>query len=313
MKSKWLLLLLLLPAVLFYQNCSDMKSLPGNVNSSVEEEGGENGGGGGNDGNTCTPISPVISNQISSNYLSLSLVNGIQVVSARWTIRSEQNSILNQSAGSSTSAYSFNFSSITNCRVVVVAEFESCGRVLSIQKTIEIRSCSVVPPPPPPVNPVEPRAGCVRSYPHQITAGWFGGSRYPWPSYGKRIRLYASRNSTVSYSFTTPARGSSLASPGYGSYATGDFPEDGDGILKMTISTTEGCTNSAYLHPNCAPPPARLASVGWSLSPSQYSCPLEFGKTYYINLTYGNNSSQVDGQPFCPADTCGVDFQNQIQ
>lgn len=150
---------------------------------------------------------------------------------------------------------------------------------------------------------------CVAAYPNGQQAT-YAGVFNSWPAFGVRKRIFVPFNGYVSYSFTAT---STIGQ--FGSFATSDFPGDGDGHGLMSISTTPGCFDQSKLGVNCLSPVSRFVSIGWANGSTQFSCSLTPGTQYYLNWTYG--SSTVQGSaPHCPVgpgQSCGADVQNQIQ
>ena len=68
----------------------------------------------------------------------------------------------------------------------------------------------------------------------------------------------------------------------------------------MSISTSPGCFTASELGANCLSVPGYLYGVGWTNGQSQFSCKLNPGGSYYINVYY----------PSCPAGNCGRDMGN---
>lgn len=149
---------------------------------------------------------------------------------------------------------------------------------------------------------------CVPIYPNAGSSSW-DGSFAAWPSFGVRRRVQVPANGYLSFQFTA------TFVPGqFGTIATGDFPNDGDGVGQMSISRDPGCFTQSQLGTSCLGPVARLPGVGWQNgSASQFSCALTPGQTYYVNFTYG--SGTVGPGPHCPigSGACQADMQNQIQ
>lgn len=149
---------------------------------------------------------------------------------------------------------------------------------------------------------------CPPAYPNGTQAEW-NQVFNTWPAFGVRPRVNVPFNGYVSYRFTA----TSVVGQ-FGTVATSDYPGDGDGHGQMSISRDPGCFNAAQLGSNCLSPVTRFVSVGWANGAAQFSCSLTPGSSYYVNLTYGGNTSPGSG-PYCPQGTagCGADVQNQIQ
>ena len=159
---------------------------------------------------------------------------------------------------------------------------------------------------------VQPQGGgtCIPTYNsnpiHTTFAGTFTTA---WPAFNIRKRVTVPFGGYIAYSFTA------TTVPGqFGSFATADYPGDGDGEGLMSISTTQGCFDSTKLGPRCLSPVSRFVSIGWQNGSSQFSCALTPGQPYYLNWTYGNTTVPGSG-PYCPAGSpnCGADVQNQVQ
>ncbi len=149
---------------------------------------------------------------------------------------------------------------------------------------------------------------CVALYPNGTTSSW-NSVFEPWPSFGVRRRMGVPANGYVAFQFTATSTAGQ-----FGTVATGDFPNDGDGVGQMSISRTPGCFTPSELGSFCLGPVARLPGVGWQNgSASPFSCALTPGQVYYVNFTYG--SGTVGPGPHCPAGSgnCSADVQNQIQ
>lgn len=149
---------------------------------------------------------------------------------------------------------------------------------------------------------------CVAIYPNAAASSW-DGSFATWPSFGVRRRVQPPANGYLSFSFTA-----TFVAGQFGTIATGDFPNDGDGVGQMSISREQGCFTQSQLGTFCLGPVARLPGVGWQNgSASPFSCALTPGTTYYVNFTYG--SGTVGPGPHCPVGSggCQADMQNQIQ
>lgn len=149
---------------------------------------------------------------------------------------------------------------------------------------------------------------CVPIYPNGTTSSW-NNVFEPWPAFGVRRRLGVPANGYVAFQFTA-----SFAANQFGTIASGDFPNDGDGVGQMSISRDPGCFTQSQLGSMCLGPVARLPGVGWQNgSTSPFSCALTPGQIYYVNFTYG--SGTVGPGPHCPVGSggCSADVQNQIQ
>ncbi|HWS27170.1 MAG TPA: hypothetical protein VN259_11445 [Xanthomonadales bacterium] len=149
---------------------------------------------------------------------------------------------------------------------------------------------------------------CVPLYPNGTTSSW-DSVFAAWPAYGVRRRMGVPANGYVAFQFTA-----TFTAGQFGTIATGDFPNDGDGIGQMSISREPGCFTQSQLGSFCLGPVARLPGVGWQNgSASPFSCALTPGQIYYVNFTYG--SGTVGPGPHCPAGSgaCSADMQNQIQ
>jgi hypothetical protein len=150
---------------------------------------------------------------------------------------------------------------------------------------------------------------CPATYPLAVNSSWDGIFNF-WPGYGIRRRLTPPANGYSSYRFV--ANGSIGQ---FGTIATGDFPDDGDGWGLLSISRSPGCFTASQLGPNCLGGVQRLPTISWKNGPSSAGqCSLTPGQTYYVNFTYGSTSIAGAG-PYCPAGTgrCGADVQNQEQ
>jgi len=151
-------------------------------------------------------------------------------------------------------------------------------------------------------------APCTPKYPTGTTIAW-SNIFTAWPSFGVRRRMLVPYNGYVAFQFTA------TQTPGqFGTFASADYPLDGDGFGQMSISREPGCFDAALLDARCLAPVGRFTSVGWANGASQYSCNLVPGQTYYLNMTYGGTTSSAT-EPHCPAGVlgCGADTQNQIQ
>ena len=158
------------------------------------------------------------------------------------------------------------------------------------------------------VNVQQITGNCQPGYPNGTQSEW-NQVFNTWPAYGVRPRVNVPFNGYVSWRFTA----TSVVGQ-FGTVATSDYPGDGDGHGQMSISRDPGCFNAAQLGNNCLSPVTRFVSVGWANGAAQFSCSLTPGSSYYVNLTYGSNTSPGSG-PYCPqgANGCGADVQNQIQ
>jgi hypothetical protein len=152
---------------------------------------------------------------------------------------------------------------------------------------------------------------CAKIYPNGTSTTW-NGSFNVWPAFGVRPRFSIPWNGYLAFSFTATS-----STTQFGTVATSDYPGDGDGNGQMSISRSpdEGCFVQAQLGAHCLSPVARLPSVGWANFPNQFSCALTPGQAYYVNITYGNQTSpgSVPNCPIGPNQNCGADIQNQIQ
>jgi hypothetical protein len=151
-------------------------------------------------------------------------------------------------------------------------------------------------------------ATCPQTYPVAVQSSWDTIFNF-WPGYGIRVRLTPPPSGSLSYRFV--ANGSIGQ---FGTIATGDFPDDGDGWGLLSISRSPGCFTASQLGPNCLGGVQRLPTISWKNGPSSAGqCSLTPGQTYYVNFTYGSDSSGPG--PHCPAGTgqCSADFQNQEQ
>jgi len=151
---------------------------------------------------------------------------------------------------------------------------------------------------------------CIAAYPNAQTAT-YSTVFNTWPAFGTRKRIIVPFNGYVAYSFTA------TSTPGqFGTFATSDYPGDGDGVGLMSISASnqQGCFDPTKLGPNCLSPVSRFVSIGWANGSTQFSCSLTPGTTYWLNWTYGGTTLPGSG-PYCPAGAtgCGADAQNQIQ
>ncbi|MCP5473354.1 MAG: hypothetical protein H7A19_00730 [Rhodanobacteraceae bacterium] len=155
---------------------------------------------------------------------------------------------------------------------------------------------------------------CIAAYPTAQTANYasvFSNAQNAWPAFGVRKRILVPFNGYVAYSFTA------TSTPGqFGTFATSDYPGDGDGVGLMSISAQnqQGCFDPSKLGPNCLSPVSRFVSIGWANGSTQFSCSLTPGTTYWLNWTYGGTTVPGSG-PYCPIgpSSCGADAQNQVQ
>ncbi len=151
---------------------------------------------------------------------------------------------------------------------------------------------------------------CIAAYPVAQAAS-FSTVFNTWPALGTRKRIIVPFNGYVAYSFTATSQ------PGqFGTFATGEYPGDGDGVGLMSISASnqQGCFDPTKLAPNCLSPVSRTVSIGWANGSTQFSCSLTPGTSYWLNWTYGGTTVPGSG-PYCPIgpSSCGADAQNQIQ
>ena len=155
---------------------------------------------------------------------------------------------------------------------------------------------------------------CIAAYPNAQPANFanvFTNVQNAWPAFGVRKRILVPFNGYVAYSFTA------TSTPGqFGTFATSDYPGDGDGVGLMSISAQnqQGCFDPSKLGPNCLSPVSRFVSIGWANGSTQFSCSLTPGTTYWLNWTYGGTTVPGSG-PYCPIgpSSCGADAQNQVQ
>jgi hypothetical protein len=117
----------------------------------------------------------------------------------------------------------------------------------------------------------------------------------PWPSYNGVSRQCVSNGNIASFEFNA----TSLPNQ-FGTISTSRFPGDGDGLGRVSISTTPGCFDGNVLTTPCLGPLAELPGVSWTNGSSAFACNLTPGQRYYVNLYFPN----------CSAGTCCRDFGN---
>ncbi len=146
----------------------------------------------------------------------------------------------------------------------------------------------------------ETPAACAPQFPNEMSVEWTGFFT-TWPSFGDRNRLLVPYNGYIAFRFNA-----SYLTTEFGVLNTAKFPNDGDGMGTMSISTTPGCFDPAYLDDYCLAPIARYPGVSWSNFPALYSCVLVPGREYFLNITYGG--AYQPSAPYCPGGACSTDL-----
>lgn len=148
---------------------------------------------------------------------------------------------------------------------------------------------------------------CTPIYPNGTVTEW-NAAVNTWPAYGVRPRLQIPFNGYLALRFTTTA-----VAGQFGTISGLEYPGDGDGAAQMSISRDAGCFTPANLAANCLTAPSRTPSIGWANGAAQFSCALQMGQSYNVNITFGSSTIVNPNTPYCPTQACGVDLINQIQ
>lgn len=120
-------------------------------------------------------------------------------------------------------------------------------------------------------------------------------SPLPWPSFNAVRRLCVSNGQIQALEFNA-----SSSATQFGTISTSGFPGDGDGLGRISISTSPGCFDGNVLPATCLGPTATYPGVSWTNGSSAFACDLTPGQRYYLNFYFPN----------CTSGTCCRDLGN---
>lgn len=120
-------------------------------------------------------------------------------------------------------------------------------------------------------------------------------SPLPWPSFNAVRRLCVSNGQIQALEFNASSSGTQ-----FGTISTSGFPGDGDGLGRISISTSPGCFDGNVLPATCLGPTVTYPGVSWTNGSSAFACDLTPGQRYYLNFYF----------PSCTSGTCCRDLGN---
>lgn len=136
----------------------------------------------------------------------------------------------------------------------------------------------------------QPPAGTNGSSP-----SWASIFNTAWPSFNGVRRLQVTSTQWIGLQFTA-----TNSATQFGTFSSSHYPGDGDGSGQVSISSTAGCFTPSELGANCLSAAGDLPGVSWSHQASAFTCKLNPGQTYFVNLWF----------PSCLSGSCGRDFGN---
>lgn len=107
---------------------------------------------------------------------------------------------------------------------------------------------------------------------------WTSIFGFSWPAFNIPVRLMMGPDSYVAIQFVAGSTGQ------YGTLTTAGVPGDG-GFGQISISTTPGCFNPAFLGSNCVTAPTVYPMLPWMVGGNNGVCQLVSGQSYYANLS----------------------------
>ena len=136
------------------------------------------------------------------------------------------------------------------------------------------------------------------------SASWSGTFSSAFPNAGPANVIIPPANGSIAFSFVAPSAGQS------GTLLAQNRP----GVVGESAISLSRCDSVFPSNPPaCIDGPSVAPALAWTTTAAGSECRLEPGQTYYLNITFGVETTSGNGQPWCGVAPCGVSLQSAMR